>query len=105
MTARRVTTTTQADLDIAHAVDYLVSTGANEAALSLIDALESATKYIATFPSIGSSRFALETEIPDLRDFALDRFPYILFYTDDADAVRIHRVLHTSQDIPAEFTA
>lgn len=100
MSVRRVVTTASADDDIVGAIDYYVISGANEAASGFIDALEDAKDLIAEFPSIGSSRFALETEIPELRDVAVKRFPFVIFYTDDADAVRIHRVLHTSRDIP-----
>lgn len=101
MSVRRVLTTASADDDIVGAIDYYVISGAEEAASGFIDALEDAKDLIAEFPSIGSSRFALETEIPELRDVGMKRFPFVIFYTDDADAVRIHRVLHTSRDIPA----
>ncbi|MCI1018539.1 type II toxin-antitoxin system RelE/ParE family toxin [Microbacterium sp. C5A9] len=92
-----------ADDDITNAVSYLRRTAGRDVARRLIDALQSARKHIGEFPAIGSSRFAIETKIPELRDFALHRFPYVVFYTDDEDAVRIHRVLHASQDIPAEL--
>lgn len=104
MTGRRVVTSTQADDDIVQAVEHLLDAGAYAAATGLINALESAKERIAEFPSIGSTRFALATNIPDLRDVAVRRFPYVVFYTEDEDAVRIHRVLHTSRDIPAVLT-
>ena len=100
MSVRRVVTTASADDDIVGAIDYYVISGPDEAASGFIDALEDAKDLIAEFPSIGSSRFALETEIPERRDVAVKRFPFVIFYTDDADVVRIHRVLHTSRDIP-----
>lgn len=82
----------------------IVAVGADEAALELVDALEAVRDLIAEHPSIGSPRFAIETGIAELRALPLQSFPYVALYTDDADAVRIHRVLHTSRDIPAELS-
>ena len=100
MSVRRVVTSASADEDILGAIDYYVLSGAIDAASGFIDALQDAKDLIAEFPAIGSSRFALETQILVLRDVGVKRFPFIIFYTDDADAVRIHRVLHTSRDLP-----
>lgn len=102
MTARRVVTTRRADQDIVEALDHLRDAGADDAAYDLIDELQELSGRIAQFPSIGSSRFAVETGIAELRDVALRRFPYVVFYSEDSDAVRIHRFLHHSRDIPAE---
>lgn len=103
MTTRRVVTTRQADRDIVDAVDHLREAGADDAAYELIDELREVSRRIVQFPSIGSARFALETGIHELRDVALRRFPYVVFYSDDVDAVRVHRVLHSSRDIPASL--
>ncbi|MDQ0613935.1 toxin ParE1/3/4 [Microbacterium sp. W4I4] len=104
MTARRAVTTRRADEDIEHAVSYYLEQGAMDAALSFVDALESAKALMCRHPSVGSSGFAAELGIPELRALALQTYPYIVFYTDDADVVRVHRVLHSSRDIPARFT-
>jgi toxin ParE1/3/4 len=101
---RRVVTTRRADEDVARAVDFSVESGTPEAALDLIDALEGARDVVAEHPSIGSVRHAVDTGILELRSLALRRFPFVVFYTDDADAVRIHRVLHASRDLPAELS-
>lgn len=103
MTRRRVVTSKRADDDIAHAVAYYVQAGTADAALGFIDALENASDLLVEHPSIGSPRFGVEVGIAELRGLALQRYPYIAFYTVDADAVRIHRVLHTSRDIPAQL--
>ncbi len=100
---RRVVTTLRADDDIAAAVDYYLNEGAPDAALAFVDELEIASNVIAQHPSIGSPRFAVVTGIAQLRSVGLQRFPYLVFYTDDADAVRVHRVLHTSRDVPTEI--
>ena len=100
---RPVVTTRRADEDIAAAVEHYAGEGAIDAALDLIDAFADATRILVEHPSIGSPALAVATGIAELRSFALARFPYALVYTDDADAVRVHRVLHTSRDIPAEL--
>ncbi|NYF30328.1 plasmid stabilization system protein ParE [Microbacterium sp. JAI119] len=41
------------------------------------------------------------TEIPEIRAFPLRSHPYLIIYTHDPDAVRVHRVLHTRRDIAA----
>lgn len=103
MTARRVVSTRRADEDIAQALDADLGADAREAASELIRALRDARDLLSVHPPLGSARHAAETGILELRSLALRRFPFILFYTDDADAVRIHRVLHTSRDLPAEL--
>jgi len=102
--SRRVVTSRRADSDIESAVDHYLDEGAHEAALDFVDSLDDARSLISAHPTLGSSRFAVETGIDGLRSFALRRFPFVLLYTDDADAVRVHRVLHTSRDLPAEFS-
>lgn len=103
MTLRRVVTTRLADQDIDGAIAYYVDAGERDAAVRFVDALEKAKDLLGEHPSIGSPRFAMEASIPELRGLPLQRFPYVAFYTDDPDAVRVHRVLHTSRDIPAEL--
>ncbi|MCS5498385.1 type II toxin-antitoxin system RelE/ParE family toxin [Cnuibacter physcomitrellae] len=104
MTARRVVSTRRADEDIVRALEGYLEAEAREAASDLIQALQNARDLLSMHPSLGSARHAAETGILELRSLALRRFPFILFYTDDADAVRIHRVLHSSRDLPAELT-
>lgn len=104
MSTRRVVTTRQADDDIDAALEDLLHGGRPEVVRAFIDELQLIRDLLAEFPSIGSSRFALETHIPGLRDVAGKRFPHVVFYTDDEDAVRIHRLLHGSRDIPATLT-
>lgn len=93
-------TTRRADEDIEAAVGHYLGEGATDAAVAFVDALEDAKVLIGDYPQLGSTRLAAETGIPEMRTLALRRFPYLAFYTDDADAVRVHRVLHTARDIP-----
>lgn len=104
MSRRRVVTTRRADEDIEAAVDHHVGEGAVDAALDFITALQAASDLLARHPAIGSTRFATDTGIDELRALAVRTFPYVVFYTDDADAVRVHRLLHASRDMPAHAT-
>lgn len=105
MTPLRVVTTRQADTDIESAIDHYLGQGAPQAALGFADTLEDAKVLLSEHPHLGSPRFAVETNIPEIRALALRRFPYIAFYTENTDTIRIHRVLHTAQDIPSRFLA
>ncbi len=101
---RSVVVSRRAHHDIESAIDYYVGEDAIDAALGLVDAIEDARHLLSRHPHIGSTRFAGELGIPELRSLALPRYPYIVFYTDDGGVVRIHRVLHTRRDLPAEFS-
>ena len=76
-----------------------------EIALDFVDALEAAITLLCDHPHIGSLRFAFELEIPNLRSWPLQRFPYLLFYVPDDDRIDIWRVLHARRDVPASLTA
>ena len=99
MSARRVVTTRRADEDVAAAVDHFVGHGATKAALKFVDAREDAKVLIGEHPQLGSNRLGFEVGIPELRTTAVRRFPYLVFFTNGDDAVRVHRVLHTARDI------
>ncbi|MGH3691401.1 MAG: type II toxin-antitoxin system RelE/ParE family toxin [Microbacterium sp.] len=101
MTPRRLVTTRRADEDIDGAVTRYLGEAGPRVAIAFIDDLQSAMSRIASYPSLGSARFELVTEIPDIRAFPLRNHPYLAIYTDDPDAVRVHRVLHTRRDIGA----
>lgn len=103
MSRRLVVTTRRADEDIAQAVAFYLETATTSVAEEFVGALEATVQLIARHPSIGSQRFAAEAGLPEVRGVALQRFPYIVFSTEDPDAIRVHRVLHTSRDLPAEF--
>jgi toxin ParE1/3/4 len=103
VSGRRVVTTRRADEDIAAAVEHYIGQGASAAALAFVDALEDAKVLIGEHPHLGSTRLGSEVGIPEMRSVPLRRFPYLAFFTSDADAVRVHRVLHTARDIPSEL--
>jgi toxin ParE1/3/4 len=87
------------DIDdtIAH---YLAEAG-EKVALRFIDALERAFRHISAHPGSGSPRYALELDLPDLRCWPLQRFPYLIFYVEGERDIDVWRVLHGERDIPA----
>ena len=71
------------------------------ASLDFIDAAERAIKRISRGPLVGSLRFAYELNIPDLRAWPLQRFPYVVFYVVTDVEIDVWRILHTRRDVPA----
>ena len=68
-----------------------------------IDAVEQAFTVIARQPGIGSPRYAVELDWPGLRTHPIARFPYLVFYLEQADHLDILRVLHAHRDIPTSL--
>jgi toxin ParE1/3/4 len=92
---------TLANRDVEDAIGYYLKEDARQAALAFVDALEDAYAILGQHPAIGASRYAAELDIPELRSWALPRFPYVIFYTEQADRIDVWRVLHGHRDIPA----
>jgi toxin ParE1/3/4 len=89
-----------AAVDVDAAIAHLRNVAGDAAALSFIDALEHGINLVRRSPHAGSSRFAHELAIPELRAWAVKRFPYVIFYVPYDDHIDVWRVLHTRQDIP-----
>jgi toxin ParE1/3/4 len=87
--------------DVEDAIAFYLKRDARQAALAFIDALEDAYAILGRHPGIGTTRYAAELDIPELRSWALPRFPYVIFYTERPDHVDVWRVLHGSRDVPA----
>lgn len=104
MTARRVKPVWPRRLaiqDVDEALAHYVSEGAQQAALSFIDALEQAYAHLGPHPATGSSRYAHELNLPGLRFWPLARHPHLVFYIERDDHIDVWRVLHGQRDIPA----
>ena len=101
MTHKPVIPREQANRDVEAAIDYYLSEGAHQAALGFIDALEQAYAHIATHPAMGSPRYAHELNLPGLRYWPLDGYPYLIFYTEGDEHLEVWRVLHGQRDLPA----
>ena len=87
--------------DIDAALSYYQREAGESLAIRFIDALEAELGRISQHPLIGSLRYSYELDIPGLRSWPLEKFPYIVFYADRAEYVDVWRVLHARRDIPA----
>ncbi|MDP2794408.1 MAG: type II toxin-antitoxin system RelE/ParE family toxin [Sulfurisoma sp.] len=87
----------QRDIEI-----YPREAGANVAA-GWIAALDVAFRHIRRHPGTGSTRHAELLDIPGLRHWRLDRFPYAVFYLERDAGIDILRVSHQARDIPTQL--
>ncbi|MGQ7956205.1 type II toxin-antitoxin system RelE/ParE family toxin [Pseudomonas sp. SP16.1] len=90
-----------ANRDVDSAIAYYLEEQAENAALGFIDALERAYKQISRHPASGSTRHAHELDLPGLRSWPLQRYPYLVFYVEQEAHIDVWRVLHEARDIPA----
>ncbi|MEI9415786.1 type II toxin-antitoxin system RelE/ParE family toxin [Mesorhizobium sp. Cs1321R2N1] len=101
MAAKAIVPRTLALRDIENAVDYYAREVGSHAALGYVDDLQNAYKLIADHPASGSLRYGYEIGLPSLRSVQLKRYPYLIFYLEQADHIDVWRVLHAKIDIPA----
>lgn len=90
-----------AQRDVEDAIDYYLNEASEQAALGFITALEQAYTHIARHPATGSTRYAHELDLPELRSWPLKRFPFLVFYVERIDHIDVWRVLHGQRDIPS----
>ncbi|AEG01742.1 type II toxin-antitoxin system RelE/ParE family toxin [Methylomonas methanica] len=100
MKAKTVIPRKLANQDVENAIDYYLSENADQAALGFIDALEKAYTHISRHPETGSSRYAHELNLPNLRFWPLTRYPHLVFYVERDGYIDVWRVLHGQRDIP-----
>ena len=87
--------------DIDAALSYCRREAGESLAIRFVDALEAELSHLSGHPLIGSLRYSYELNIPALRSWPLEAFPYIVFYIDRAEFVDVWRVLHARRNIPA----
>lgn len=87
--------------DIEQAIAHYLEQDAQAAALGFVDALERAFAHISKHSATGSPRYAHELGIPELRSWPLHKYPYLVFYVEQAGHIDVWRVLHMKRDIPA----
>lgn len=85
------------------AFDYLVTEAPSGIAANFVDALRQALDHLSEHPLTGSLRYAFELDIPELRTWSLNPFPYLVFYVCNDDHVDVWRILHAHRDIPASI--
>ncbi len=91
--------------DIEATVAYYRNEASSEIAYDFVNALETAVSHLRQHPLTGSLRFAFELEIPSLRSWPLNTFPYLIFYVSNDNHIDIWRVLDARRDIPAHLTS
>ena len=87
--------------DIDAALSHYRREAGESVASRFVDALEAELSHLSRHPLIGSLRYSYELNIPALRSWSLEAFPYIVFYIDRAEFVDVWRVLHARRNIPA----
>ena len=103
MKAKPVVPRGRAERDVGEAVEHYAREGGGEVALEFIQSLQKAYTHIGRHPGSGSLRYAHELGLPELRCWALARFPHLIFYVERSDHVDIWRVLHARRDVPASM--
>lgn len=94
----------RADDDIQVALAYYLNEAGVEIATAFVERLENALSKISKQPAIGSQNFGQLVGIPDLRQWGMRGFPYLIFYLEKAHHTELTRVLHSSRDIPSWLT-
>ncbi|MFN9089948.1 MAG: type II toxin-antitoxin system RelE/ParE family toxin [Alphaproteobacteria bacterium] len=101
MTIKPVILRILAEQDIERASFHYRSEGGEALALDFIEDAEQAFRRIGRSPAIGSPRYAYELSLEGLRVWPLRRFPYLIFYIEQPNAIDVLRVLHGQRDIPS----
>jgi toxin ParE1/3/4 len=90
-----------AEQDIVQASFHYQAEGGEALALDFIEETEQAFRRIGRNPRIGSPRYAFELGLEGLRAWPLRRFPDLIFYIEQPNALDVWRLLHGQRDIPA----
>ncbi|MGB4347552.1 MAG: type II toxin-antitoxin system RelE/ParE family toxin [Burkholderiaceae bacterium] len=98
---KRIVLRELARLDIDEAIAFYLADHAVFAAMGFVEVLEKAYEHLRLHPRSGSPRFAHELNLPGLRSWSLNRYPYVIFYMEQPDYVDVWRILHGSRDIPS----
>ena len=96
MSGKPVIPRERANRDVDDAIAYYPKEHAGQAAPGFV-------AFLSRHPGAGASRYAYELDIPGLRSWPLRRFPYLIFYMEQADHIDVWRVLHGRRDIPASM--
>lgn len=89
-----------ASQDVEDALTYYLTEATEQVALDFIDTLEKSYRHISQYPKTGSPFYAHELDLPGLRSWLMDIFPYQLFYLESEESIDLIRILHVHRDIP-----
>jgi toxin ParE1/3/4 len=101
MTVRPAVLRQLAARDVEQAVDYYLREAGEAVAAAFVDRFEVCLRTISGQPALGSLRYAQKLDLPGVRVFPLQRYPYLVFYVEREDRIDIWRVLQAQTDIPA----
>ena len=101
MSAKPVVLLAQARHDFRHSTAWYRKEGGAPLALRWVSSVETVIQHIGAHPQAGSTRYAEQLKLRDLRFWPLKDFPYLIFYLERDDRIDVWRVLHAQQDIPA----
>ncbi len=101
MKAKPLVPRKRANRDVEEAIAWYLKEDAIRVALGFVDAVERAYSHIGRSPATGSTRYAHELNLPELRWWPVPGYPYLVFYVERNDHIDIWRVLHAQRDIPA----
>lgn len=104
MSLKPVVRRRKANDDIESAVSYYLDAAGSELATDFLNRLELVIKNISKHPRAGSQRYGHELQIIDLRQWPMQRFPYLIFYVEKQRHIELVRVLHSERDIPSSIT-
>ena len=89
--------------DLRQAALYYEREGGLLLARRFLHAAESTARRAADNPRAGATRYGALLGITGLRTWRVQRFPYLVFYVENATQIEIRRVLHTRRDLLAEL--
>lgn len=95
----------QARRDVDIALDYYLAVAPAQVARGFVTALKSAYTHLGRHPASGSPRYAHALDLPGLRSWPLNGYPYLVFYVERDQHLDVWRVLHMQQQIPEELQA
>jgi toxin ParE1/3/4 len=101
VTSKPIALREKARRDIDDAIAHYLNEGVVEAALGFVRALERAYAHIGRHPATGSSRYAHELSLPELRTWMLARYPHQVFYVERDQYIDVWRIAHGKRDVPA----
>lgn len=96
MKQKTVVSRERARQDVEAAIDYFLAQGPHSIAQGFIDALEQTYTRISHYPAGGSLRYAHALNIDGLRFARLGRYPWLVFYVEQAEWIEITRSAFSS---------
>lgn len=90
-----------AEQDVKQATVQYHDKAGDALALRFVQSFLNALRFIGEQPGAGSPRYASLLNLPSLRFWQMNKFPYLVFYIERETQLDVWRVLHRQRDIPA----